>query len=290
MDRIGSTAITILLREAEIEAERTTGWIRIALAAALAASLLVSGRIASVAGYEGIWARLGLGTLAVGALLALGIMSLVLVRTGLYAPWMAVAFATEDGAIIVLAVAASLRIAGLGRNWIAIAPSLWAAPLILALGALRYRPGVQLWVTGLMVAGLCLVAVAFHSGVFLSPSDATPFAANPAAADLLSLPANLVRAVMLALAGAVTALVMLRPHRLLHRAVEEASERASVARFLPAEVAPLMAGSNLEAWRRGRRQEITVLFVDLRGSTALAEHMDPARLSIFISSFRRRMM
>jgi adenylate cyclase len=72
--------------------------------------------------------------------------------------------------------------------------------------------------------------------------------------------------------------------------VTEASERASIARFLPAEIAPLMEGGNLEVWRRGRRQEITVVFVDLRGSTALAEHMDPARLSVFISSFRRRVM
>ena len=33
-----------------------------------------------------------------------------------------------------------------------------------------------------------------------------------------------------------------------------------------------------------------MLFVDLRDSTALAEHMDPARVSIFVSAFRRRVM
>ncbi|HEV2564384.1 MAG TPA: adenylate/guanylate cyclase domain-containing protein [Microvirga sp.] len=118
--------------------------------------------------------------------------------------------------------------------------------------------------------GLGLVAVTFQASIFL--------------------PVNLVRAVMLILVGATTALVMLRARRLLHRAVTEASERASIARFLPAEIVPLMEGSNLEGWRRGRRQEVTVVFVDLRGSTALAEHMDPARLSVFISSFRRRVM
>jgi adenylate cyclase len=203
---------------------------------------------------------------------------------------MAPALTAGDTVIVVLTVAATLHDNQLAANWIVIAPALWATPLILAVGALRYRPGVQLWATGVMIAGLGLVFVAFHGSIFLPPGDAAAFAANPMASDLLSLPSNLVRAVMLALAGATTALVMLRARRLLHRAVTEASERASIARFLPAEIAPLMEGGNLEVWRRGRRQEITVVFVDLRGSTALAEHMDPARLSVFISSFRRRVM
>jgi adenylate cyclase len=290
MDRSGTTAVIPLLKEAELEAERTAGWVRIVLAAVLAASLLVSGRIAAIAGYEDVWARLGLGALAVAAFLALGIASLVLVQTGAYAPWTAFALTAGDAVIVVLAVAVTLRDTELRGNWIAIAPALWAAPLLLAVGALRYRPGVQLWATGIMIGGLGIVAVAFHRSIFLPPADAAAFAANPLAADLLSLPANLVRAVMLALAGATTALVMLRARRLLHRAVTEGSERASIARFLPAEIAPLMEGDSLAVWRQGRRQEITVVFVDLRGSTALAEHMDPARLSVFISSFRRRVM
>src|SRR5919112_2844789 len=109
MDQNRSSVVTHLLNEADFEAERTTGWVRIAVAVALAASLLVSGRIASAAGYEEIWARLGLGALAVGALLTLGIMSLALVWTGSYAPWMAFAFTAGDAIIIVLAVAATLR-------------------------------------------------------------------------------------------------------------------------------------------------------------------------------------
>src|SRR3954469_8986758 len=169
-DKIGSPAIAILLKEGGIEAGRTTGWVRIALAAALAVSLLVSGRIAAVAGYAEIWARLGLGTLAIAALLALGITSLVLVRTRSYAPWMAFAFTAGDALIVVLAVGATLHDNQLGGNWIAIAPPLWAAPLILAVGALRYRPGVQLLATILMVAGLSLVVVAFRVSIFLPPS------------------------------------------------------------------------------------------------------------------------
>ena len=61
-----------------------------------------------------------------------------------------------------------------------------------------------------MIGGLGLVVVTFPGDIFLPPGDAAAFAANASAADLLSLPSNLVRAVMLALAGATTALIMLR--------------------------------------------------------------------------------
>ena len=167
-----------------MEAERMTGWVRVVLALALAVSLLGSGGIASVAGYDEFWARLGLGALAVAAFLALGVASFS--RIGSYAPWMAFAFTAADAAIIVLAVGATLRDTGLGGNWIAIAPALWAAPLILAVGALRYRP-VQLWVTGLMVVGLGLVVAVSGASIFVSPPDATAFA-NASAYDLLSFP------------------------------------------------------------------------------------------------------
>src|SRR4029453_12558919 len=106
-DKIGPPAIRILLDEAEMEAERTTGWVRVVLALALAVSLLGSGGIASAAGYEEFWAPLALGALAVAAFLALGVASLVLTRIGSYAPWMAFSFTAADAAIIVLAVGAT---------------------------------------------------------------------------------------------------------------------------------------------------------------------------------------
>ena len=95
---------------------------------------------------------------------------------------------------------------------------------------------------------------------------------------------------MLALAGVTTALVMLRARHLLHRAVKEAGERASIARFLPAEIAPLVEEGNLEAWRRaGARRSPSCL------STFAARLRWPRTWTrpgcpVFISSFRRRVM
>jgi adenylate cyclase len=70
-------------------------------------------------------------------------------------------------------------------------------------------------------------------------------------------------------------------------AVRDTERRAALARFLPEEVAPRLAAAGL---REGRRQTASILFLDLRDSTALAERMDPKRLLIFITSFRRRVI
>ena len=63
----------------------------------------------------------------------------------------------------------------------------------------------------------------------------------------------------------------------------------ALARFLPEEVAPRLAAGDA-GLREGRRQTASILFLDLRNSTALAERMDPKRLLIFITSFRRRVI
>ncbi len=69
-------------------------------------------------------------------------------------------------------------------------------------------------------------------------------------------------------------------------AMREVRRRASLARFLPAEVAPLLADGD-QALRRGANRTAAVAFVDIRGSTALAERLDPAVLSQVLSRFRR---
>jgi adenylate cyclase len=71
--------------------------------------------------------------------------------------------------------------------------------------------------------------------------------------------------------------------------VREAVREANLARFLPAEVAQRLAAGE-HGLHAGRRQALAILFVDMKDSTTIAETMAPERLSIFLSSFRRRVM
>ena len=279
-----------LLARAEIEAERTTGWVRVAIGVTLAGGFMALAGMAPAGAHIDVRHPLILVTIV--GFIGLGATSLIVVAAGRYVPWLAFLFAAGDAAIIAFAIWASLRLGQFSGNWIAAVPAIWAAPLILTVGALRYRPAVQLWTTALLMLGLLIVAGDLGFQARLTPRDPGVLDAvpGPDLYRLFSLSPNLMRLVMLILIGLITALVMVRSRRLLLQAVTEAAHRASLARFLPAEVASIVEAGKLAEWRRGRRQRVTVLFVDIRGSTALAERMDPSALSLFISSFRRRVM
>ncbi|MCJ2010947.1 CHASE3 domain-containing protein [Methylobacterium sp. J-076] len=72
-------------------------------------------------------------------------------------------------------------------------------------------------------------------------------------------------------------------------ATREASRRRSLSRFLPQELVSRLADDD-GSLRTGRRQQAVIAFVDMRGSTAIAERLDPQQLTAFLSAFRRRVM
>ena len=286
-----SASVDKLFRESEIEAEYAIGWVRIAVGLALLASgLLVSSGTAELSDEYSLSRVRVTALFTVGAFLALGIVSLLLVIRHWFRPWMAFVLVTGDAAILGTSLFFGLEGIGLGGNWVAAVPTIWLVPLGLAVGALRYRPLVQVWATFVTMIALVGVVSALGFRSFQEGFGITAFPADLKASlgRLFSLPPYLTRAVMLTLVGLTTALAMLRSRRLLMRAVSETPGRANLARFLPSEIAPLVGESDISTWRQGRRQQATILFVDIRGFTAYAEGMDPARLSIFISSFRRR--
>jgi adenylate cyclase len=277
-----------LLQESETDAEYTIGWVRIAIGLALLASgfLVASGtdHLPHRAPFSAL--------ITLGAFLALGITSFLLSVRRWFRPWMAFVLVAGDAMILGASLFFSLEANGLGGNWVAAMPTVWAVPLLLAVGALRYRPVVQVWATAVMMIAVVGVALALGFRPVPAGLDIPPIPRELEAGIglLFSLPPYLMRAVMLSLVGLATALVMVRSRRLLVRAVSETARRANLARFLPAEVAPLVGENEVASWRQGRRQQAAILFIDIRQFTAHAEKMDPARLSIFVSSFRRRVM
>lgn len=285
-------SIDRLLIEAEIEAEYTIGWVRIAAGLTLFAGGLFASGYSSLLQEHFLRKSTLVALLSVGAFLALGITSLLLVVRHWFKPWMAFALVAGDAAILALSLLAGLESRDLGGNWIAALPVVWAAPLVLTVGALRYRPAVQLWITALLTIGFVVVASSLGFRPFLATAEAGASSAemSEAIARLFSLPPYLMRGVMLILIGLTTALVMVRARRLLVRAVSETVHRANLARFLPEEIAPLVGRNGVMSSRRGRRQQATIMFVDIREFTAFAEEMDPTTLSIFISAYRRRVM
>ena len=198
---------------------------------------------------------------------------------------MAFAFTAIDAAVLSFGLYIVLETTALSGNWLPAIPGIWLVPLVLSLGAVRYRPWVQVWATFLSVLGLSVAVIALG----FDP-DGPASGAGQQVDHLFSVVPTLVRGGALTLTGLIAAVVMWRARALLLRAVAEASHGAELARFLPAEIAPLVNSDQLAVWRQGRRQQVSILFADMRNSTELAEHMDPMRLSVFMASFRRRVL
>lgn len=74
-------------------------------------------------------------------------------------------------------------------------------------------------------------------------------------------------------------------------ALREAARRAALSRFLPAELAPLLErGGSIDqggGLRLGERRHAGIAFVDMRGSTTIAERADPETVATLVTGFRR---
>jgi adenylate cyclase len=101
---------------------------------------------------------------------------------------------------------------------------------------------------------------------------------------------NMVRIVMIATTSLMLILVARQGRLMLERAVRETTLRLNLTRYLPRELAPILSERAFTSLRTGRRIPVTLMFVDIRASSGFGETMDPTRLAIFITSFRRRVL
>jgi adenylate cyclase len=270
-----------LFLEAELAAERTVAQLRFFVAAILGLAFAVA-VLAQLPREDAVLVRQGLLAAAtiVGYAL-LGALSLWLLRRRQFRRWMAWAFVTGDAVLLLGSLQLAVINTGLPSAYIAAFPAAWLLPVILTFGALRYDPALQAYLATILIVGL---------GVIIAASPIVPGAAgDPAASPFVRFfqtPPNTMRLVMIALAGIVLVIAAARARRLLRRAVDEAARRANLTRYLPPQIADWLAETSVEELRRGRRQNVAVLFVDIRDFTARAEGMDPAALGTLLTAFR----
>jgi adenylate cyclase len=193
--------------------------------------------------------------------------------------------ATADAALILGNLAYLHWATGISGDFFAAFPVIWVVPITMAASAIHYRPRLQAYVAGLYVVGLTAIAVFAGRLEFGERRQAL--------ADLFlqfGNPPNAVRITMLLAMAVILVLVARQGRGLLDRAVRETTLRLNLTRYLPRELAPILSEEGFATLRAGRRVPAVLLFVDIRDSSKLAETMDPARLAIFITSFRRRVM
>ncbi|NIX75480.1 adenylate/guanylate cyclase domain-containing protein [Microvirga terricola] len=199
--------------------------------------------------------------------------------------WLPGATATLDAVLIFGNLGYSHFVLNMPGGLFAVYPGIWVIPITMAAAAIHYSPRLQAYVAVLYVTGLGILA---WGSRFLNLSERQQDLGD--FSGQFGWQANVLRVVMVFAAGLILILVARQGRLMLERAVRETTLRANLTRYVPRELAPILSQQAFASLRDGRRMPVTLLFVDIRASSALGEGMDPARLAIFMSSFRRRVM
>ncbi|MEN2976899.1 adenylate/guanylate cyclase domain-containing protein [Tistrella bauzanensis] len=269
---------------AEREAERLGGWMRIAMAVILLASLVVPLLIIrpDMIMTGAVDRRLMVALVTLGAFGLLGMVVVLLTIRRRHRRWMAWVFPLTDAVLLGGSVWAGLVLTGLPGRYALMLTAAALAPVLLAIAAIRLRPMAIMMVTGLLVMALGLPMLSNHD----IPADPAVLAA--AINGMHATPPNIGRLLMLVLAGVALAIAAARNRRMVARAVAEAARAGRLGRFLPAEIAAMMADPVTSPDALGGRRDLAIVFVDLRGSTAMAERLDPQATGRLLGDYRRR--
>jgi len=278
-----------LFANAELRAERLVAVMRMVIAISLA-FVLIATNVAPVAGggppaeiaeqLNRQWLYAGL---TITAYFLLGFGSYSANRRGLYRPWMAWLTVSGDCAFLLLNLWLSIENMQISGAYAAAMPAVWVTPVVLAFGALRFNPWLQGYVVAVLAGGILGVAFA-GAGTPIIPTTAPPAALGL----FFSVPPNIMRLLMMVLAGIVLVVAAARARQLLAQSINEARRRANLTRYLPEQIAGRLADGGVDELRHGRRQEVAVLFTDVRNFTGQSLQMSPEALGAFITEFRRR--
>ncbi len=272
-----------LFAEAEVQAERTVALLRILIATGLGLVFVLAVLRAAPDGDAVLTRQWVFAGATMFAYFLLGTLSYIAIASGVYRLWMAWLAVTADSVFLLVNIWLGLINTGLAANYLISMPPIWLAPVVLAFGALRFNPLLQAYLILILIIGL--FAIATSDAGWVSASDSPPPSVIGA---FFALPPNVMRLAMLALAGVVLVIASIRARTLLNSAISEARRSFNLTRYLPKQIAERLAESGIEELRRGNRQNVAVLFVDIRGFTQQSERMSPRALSAFITEFRHR--
>lgn len=265
-----------ILRSAEVDAEKLSAVIRLVIFVTLATVIFSadgSGRPAgSIEIAVGIY---GLGT----------VIGLALAWRRIFYPGVPYFFVTFD---VVLVSVQILMLTGLMRMGTSFAFALPATGLIFVIlihAAMRYRPWLIIYAAGLFLAVLNL------GNLFLAQDDAANFGArmmrHGGMADLMNY--QVLPLALVALAAFILFVTSRRARTLLLKSIVQTNRAAKLSRYFSPNLAASLAEGDDDQLLAGRRLPAAVLFVDIRGFTALGETMEPEELTSFLSEYRNRL-
>ena len=197
-------------------------------------------------------------------------------------------FATFDVVLVVVQVLMLTRLMGMQPQSAFGLPAAALVFVIIIHASMRYRP----W---LVVYAAALFILAIEVGRFFLAADqsarmtmtAMPSMAHGSMAEMLNY--QVVPLGLVALAACLLFIKGQRTRALLMSSILQVTRTARLSRYFSPNLAARLAETDDSQALAGRRQTAAVLFVDIRGFTALGETMTPDELSAFLTEYRDRL-
>ncbi len=255
-----------ILEEAEQRSERILAWLRLGVLIVLVFLQWAFGLVGNQHVFTISFTIYGAAT----------IVALALAHRPKHRAWLGWALTTLDAALVLHFSATLIFFEGWSTSDAIVAPGALMAFLVLAQATVRYRPRLVAYTAALFLGGWVLLHIAAGS----SPNDGAWYWRGDEAALIA-----VVAATALALFAAAA-----RARRLLTRGIAESQLRSTLSRFVPAKLVEELErapGTPFGALR-AQTHDVAVLFVDIRGFTAMTEDLEPAAALELLNEYRRR--
>ena len=271
------TDVQTLLRHAELDAERISAIIRLVVFLALALVIIsnLDARRASN-GAEIAVASYGLGA----------VVGLFLAWRRTFHPAIPYLFVTFDVILVVVQILLLSRLMGMQSTSPFALPAAAMIFVILIHASMRYRP----W---LIVYAAVLFIISIELGSFVLGANQQSMMRGMASMDPDNMTGMLNYQVLpltlIALAAFILFVISRRTTGLLLTSLQHVNRMTRLSRYFSPNLAARLAEGDDDQILAGRRQPAAVLFVDIRGFTALGETMAPDELGAFLSEYRTRL-
>lgn len=255
-----------ILGEAEQRSERVLAWLRLGVLIVL----VILQRVFDLISNEHVFAV----SLTIYGVATVGALALAYWLT--HRQWLGWALTTLDTVLVLHFAATLVFLEDWSTSDAITAPGVLMVFLVLAQATVRYRPALVAYAAGLFLSAWLLLHVV------TDPSATRDF--RHWRGDEAALVA-IVTATALALFAAAA-----RARRLLTRGIAESLLRATLSRFVPAKLVEELERSPGGPFGalHARTHNVAVLFIDIRGFTAMVEDMEPAAVLELLNEYRRR--
>jgi adenylate cyclase len=267
------TDVQTLLRRAERDAEKISAVVRLVVYLSLALLIFAA------AGVRGAV----MGTAPYGLVTAIG---LFLAWRRIFHPAIPFLFVTFDIILVVAQVRMLAYAMGMAPDSIFRLPATALVFVFLIHASMRFRPLLVAYAATLFV--ILIELLPFLPAVLSPRMEEMHAMARANLVGLLNYQA--LPLTLIALAAFVLFVTVRRTRGLLLASINHAARTARLSRYFSPNLAARLADDVSDELLAGRRQPAAVLFVDIRGFTALGEAMTPDALSAFLAEYRHRLV